>query len=127
MGREQKGRVRANWTIKLTLNAETREALGVLQAWKSARECTFHFVRAVRLYASLMRGETGVVDEMFPFLRGTRLTPPPSPLPVDGEGGKDEPNSQGGKGARWGVPVLVEAPEKSDEESLDDFMEALGL
>jgi hypothetical protein len=85
--------------------AQTRDALAIVDEWRSRRQTPFHMVRAIRLYGALLRGDTSVLEEYFPLIRAA-----------------------GGQRPTFAAPVpIVELVAGEDESSEDDFLDALGL
>lgn len=54
--------------VKLTDNAESWTAMHVLAEWRQGRESARNIVRAIRLYATLLKGDESLLREYFPYL-----------------------------------------------------------
>lgn len=85
---------------------ETREALAAIQGWRAARATPFHLLRAVRLYAALLRGDVSVLQELFPFLLQ---------------------QASGRYVAAMAAPVALASADEQGDKSSDDFMDSLGM
>lgn len=68
--------------------AEGLEAAQIVNGWKSTRTAARNIVLAIRIYAGLLRGDTSLLYETFPFLAGATtsrvpvITKPAAPAPV---------------------------------------------
>lgn len=52
--------------IHLTDKPESHQAAQVLEEWKKSRSMSQNFVRAIRLYAALVKGDFSVLQDYFP-------------------------------------------------------------
>ena len=89
-----------------------RDTVATVERWKAERANAYHMLRAIRLYASLMRGETDELNSQFPFLLQG----------VYGRGG--EGRTQHAASLHSPVVTMVE---QSEEDELADFFGSMGL
>lgn len=52
--------------VQLADSLLAHEVADLVKYWKTQRQAAMHIVRAVRLYASLCRGDLALLDEYFP-------------------------------------------------------------
>jgi hypothetical protein len=75
---KKKRGLRAWVKVHLSDSAESHEAGRTVEDWKTWRQATHHLVRAILIYAALLRGDTGPLEKHFPGL-GRAYRPLPYP------------------------------------------------
>ena len=97
-------------TLKLKLSDRpiAHEVVAIVRGWLDARLMSHHLPRAVRMYAALLKGDPGVLNEYFPWLgRGGWVAPVPLPVaPSEG--------------------IKVEVSEVSEDDAFAQFAGAFG-
>jgi hypothetical protein len=93
--------------VQLSLTEQAADAAAVVKSWKSQRQAAGQIVRAIRLYAALLRGDRCLLEEYFPGLIGATY-PVPARRPM------------------VAAPTITLAP-RSETEELDDALDGLGL
>lgn len=96
--------------VRLGDTALAHHAEEVITFWRSVRQLSLHFPRAIAMYAGLQRGDTSLLEEFFPFLStalgNARTDAPPR-----------RPDSR---------PV-IQVVEKAQEEDVSDLLDSLGI
>lgn len=62
---------RVKFTQKLPDTPDTYETFAITNYWRQHRTAAANLVRAIKLFAALQRGDTSLLFEFFPLLRGT--------------------------------------------------------
>ena len=63
---------------RMTDKPESHEAVEIIQGWKQTRSMATNLVRAIRLYAGLLKGDPKLLHEFFPgFAMAGGLAPLP--------------------------------------------------
>jgi hypothetical protein len=101
-------RQRRHWIhIQLTDRETSQEAAGIIERWKRQRRATEHIIKAVQLYDDLLRGNTAVLTEVFPFLADSLNRGSPLPRP-----------------ARPATPPVITTRERSEDEDISDLLDS---
>lgn len=103
--------------IRLTDNEEAHNAALIVAQWKRARQLATYLPRAIRVYDALLRGDTSVLSEYFPFILGALSNR------VNG----NMPPAMTGRAPLTFAPPTVEYAQKSDQELIDDALAGLDL
>jgi hypothetical protein len=91
--------------VRLPGNEEAYEALTALAEWRRMRQTPTHVIRALRLYRSLLAGETDLLLEYFPRLF-MRLAVPMAPAA--------RPASS--------MELDITYQDKDEQDDIDDFL-----
>lgn len=104
--------------IRLSDNAEAHNAALIIAQWRRARQLATFLPRAIRVYDALLRGDTSVLNEYFPFLTGA--------LSNNRVNGNMPPVMTGRTPLTFAIPT-VEYAQKSDDELIKDALAGLDL
>lgn len=79
-------RIRPKISVLLSNKSEAIDAVEIVKTWKDCREAANHLIRAIRLYAALLKGDAGLLQEFFPqfgaFVAPARPKLPTTPAPI---------------------------------------------
>lgn len=108
--------LRAWVKVQLRDDNASYAATDAVNEWRGERRAAYHLIRAILLYAALLRGDVNVLREMFPLLFSGINTTGATVDPT-----LNQPPATPKK------PIKSRVVQKTATEDVDDFMESLGL